>query len=60
MPDLGEARNKQDPDHDLLGRPDQVGSKHHQLARQPVGPHAADQKECDPAESRARENQAKL
>ena len=47
LPDLRRARQQQHGAGDLDGRADQVAGDHERAARQPVRPHAADQRQQD-------------
>jgi hypothetical protein len=47
VPDLDRAREDQGGQQRVQGEADQVGGHHHEVARQPVCPHAADQQEAD-------------
>ena len=59
VPDLDGAGEDQHREQRVQREADQVGDDHHAVARQPVGPHAADQQERDERQRRRREHDAR-
>ena len=60
MPKLGIARDQERGDDCLGGGADHVAGDHHLLARQPIRPHAARQREDDPRQGKGGEDEAQV
>jgi hypothetical protein len=58
VPDLDFAREDQGGEQRMEAEADQVGGDDHEVARQPVGPHAADEQEAHERDRVAREHDA--
>ena len=60
LPDLDGAREDQRGQQRVQREAHEIGHDHHAVARQPVGPHAAEQQECDQRQARRREHEPEI